>query len=159
MENWGVPGAVFSVGWRRRGQTQRKLEDVRQKQVRKGGPRVRASVRDAGRGRVHLCGPRAAGWLLEAGLPGGRTGVFVPEPRARRRDWRSRGAVESSGAVARGPGAALPTLALNFTPAVGMHYPSRRARAGGGGEPGRQTGGVHPAACAAPAPGDSGQVI
>lgn len=71
MENWGVPGAVFSVGWRRRGQTQRKLEDVRQKQVRKGGPRVRASVRDAGRGRVHLCGPRAGYWR-PASLEGGR---------------------------------------------------------------------------------------
>lgn len=142
--------------WRRRGQTQRKLEDVRQKQVRKGGPRVRASVQDAGRGRVHLCGPRAGCWR-PASLEG-RTGCSCQSP-ARGVGWRFRGAGSRTGQSLGAPARLSPPLALNFTPAAGMHDPSRRARAGGGGEPGRQTGGVHPAARAAPAPGDSGQVI
>ncbi|XP_074168881.1 ubiquitin-conjugating enzyme E2 E1 isoform X1 [Rhinolophus sinicus] len=77
----------------------------------KAGPERRAKSPSERTGRRPGPGTpvRAAGWLLEAGLPAGRTGVFVPEPRARRRGWRFRGAVESSGAVARGPGAALPT--------------------------------------------------
>lgn len=127
MENWGVLGAVCSMGRRRRGQTQRKLEDVRQKQVRKGGPRVRASVRDAGRGRVHLCGPRAGYWR-PASLEG-RTGVFVPEPRARRRGGRFRGAVESCWAVARGHGAALPTRP-STSPPRSVHAPPEPSGAG-----------------------------
>lgn len=103
-----------------RGQTQRKLEDVRKKKVRKGGPRVRASVRAAGRGRLHLCGPRAGCWR-PASLEG-RTGLLVPEPRARRRGWRFRGAVQTCWAVARSPGAAL------STPGPQLHPRGRSAR-------------------------------
>lgn len=119
------------MGWCRDGElgspgccVQRGLEEERAdpKEVRgcpaKAGPERRAKSPSERAGRRPGPGTpvRAAGWLLEAGLPGGRTGVFVPEPRARRRGWRFRGAVESSGAVARGPGAALPTPGPQLLP-------------------------------------------
>lgn len=120
------------------------------KQVQKGGPRVRASVRDPGRARVHLCGLRACYWR-----PCSRLG-----PAARRRGWRLRGAVEASWEVARCLSAALSTFDTQLRPrgaarAVGC----TRVGAGIPGGRGRPAGGVRFAACALLAPRDGGRSL
>lgn len=151
---WGMSRALCAW-WdgEGRGQTPGNLEDIQEKAGPERGAESPSAVRDGG--WVHLCGPPAdvrPRWR-------GRRGCWRPGLRARRGGWRSRGAVEASGGVAERPGAGSPHPWPATSPAglAGAARVVGCARAGGG-EPGRPSGRVGLAACAAPAPRDAGQV-
>lgn len=113
---------------------------------------MRASVRDPGRARVHLCGLRACYWRPCSRL-GPARGVGAGGYGAR---WRRAG--KSPGVSAR----LSPPPTRNLTRAAGMRRPSRVVHAGGAGTPGGWgwlAGGVCFAACALRDPATAGRSL